>query len=418
MIVRVQMINCQSWKNSAFTLSKDKLNVIVADNGTGKSVFFKMLKITSHPKYFDRTERKDLIRKGEEFAAIFLQFDDGAIACTKVFPTYTLYIYKPADSESAITSYEPDPRMLQQAGLLSDGNTPFVANIVDSDQDLLLVNSKLKYNFNLVQLLVQNADLETVKERTKENINRIINPLSSVSSRCDLLEKAIRDSKYCDTVTRELQLDTAENAEFVMYKIIDIVNNVIEIGKAMQNSVDYDFLVEIEEFIELMETCNFSELCVGENLDYLDPIVSFVESLESCEFSKLVVDAKPANVDNELSLVEKLETLDLKLLYVGEAVPDVSKEIDLLEALESIFWEELKVMPEPDIQTEHLDMLDTLVDLNKSFVLLSSVLLTKDKLLSEIESAESELQKSGTVYDCAIHGKVVYNGKNCIPYSE
>ena len=85
MIVQVQMINCQSWKNSTFDLATDRINVIIADNGTGKSVFFKMLKITTNPNYFSRAERKDLIRRHEECATILFKFDDGSIAATKVF---------------------------------------------------------------------------------------------------------------------------------------------------------------------------------------------------------------------------------------------------------------------------------------------------------------------------------------------
>lgn len=39
MIVQVQMINCQSWKNSTFDLATDRINVIIADNGTGNQYF-------------------------------------------------------------------------------------------------------------------------------------------------------------------------------------------------------------------------------------------------------------------------------------------------------------------------------------------------------------------------------------------
>ena len=48
MIVQVQMINFQRWKNSTFDLATDWLNLIIADNCTGKSVFFKLLKITTN----------------------------------------------------------------------------------------------------------------------------------------------------------------------------------------------------------------------------------------------------------------------------------------------------------------------------------------------------------------------------------
>ena len=45
MIETIQLVNCQSWQNGSFTLSRDKINVIIAKNDTGKSVLMKMLKI-------------------------------------------------------------------------------------------------------------------------------------------------------------------------------------------------------------------------------------------------------------------------------------------------------------------------------------------------------------------------------------
>lgn len=70
MIAQVNMKDCQSWKDGGFSLASDRVNVIVADNGTGKSVFMKMLKITACPKYFSREERSSLIRWGAIFAQI------------------------------------------------------------------------------------------------------------------------------------------------------------------------------------------------------------------------------------------------------------------------------------------------------------------------------------------------------------
>ena len=50
MLVKAQLINCQNIKNATFTFATDKINIIAADNGTGKSILFKMLKITDCPK--------------------------------------------------------------------------------------------------------------------------------------------------------------------------------------------------------------------------------------------------------------------------------------------------------------------------------------------------------------------------------
>lgn len=52
MIETIQLVNCQSWQNGSFTLSRDKINVIIAKNDTGKSVLMKMLKVSVSPKFF------------------------------------------------------------------------------------------------------------------------------------------------------------------------------------------------------------------------------------------------------------------------------------------------------------------------------------------------------------------------------
>ena len=56
MIHSVRLINCQSWENGIIPLAQDRINVLRADNNSGKSVFFKMLKITACPGYFTPKE--------------------------------------------------------------------------------------------------------------------------------------------------------------------------------------------------------------------------------------------------------------------------------------------------------------------------------------------------------------------------
>lgn len=419
MILKIQMINCQSWKNSSFSLATDKVNVIVADNGTGKSVLFKMLKITSHPKYFDRNDRKDLIRHGAECAEIYFAFDDGGIAATKVYPTYVLYLYKPDDNSEVEASYEPNPEMLQRVGLISDGDTPFVANIVDSDQDLLLVNTRLKYNFNLVKMLVENVDLESVKERVSEAQYKISNPISSINSRCAVLQKAISNSVYCDVATRELQLDLTEQAENVMFALIDVVNDLLIIKDVMSNKTDYDFLLKAEELMESLESCSVDDLFPGKDYSYLEPVLRLTESIESFDLDGLRI-AKPVDsaVEDTLQLLEQLEQLEFSDVFVGSGIPDLEDEVKLLESLEELPLADLRMTVKPAIQNEHIDLLERSEQIYQIFVLLSSIFMTMHDAKQKADEAESNLLKAGTVYDCSIYGKVVYDGKSCLPYSE
>ena len=93
MIHSVRLINCQSWENGIIPLAQDRINVLRADNNSGKSVFFKMLKITACPGYFTPKERKKLIRNGCDSANILYAFTDGSVGACSVYPTRVMYLY-------------------------------------------------------------------------------------------------------------------------------------------------------------------------------------------------------------------------------------------------------------------------------------------------------------------------------------
>lgn len=264
MITKVKMVNCQSWKNSDFTLVPDRLNTIVADNGTGKSVFMKMLKITACPKYFSREERKHLIRTGEESATIYFEFDDGGMACTKVFPTYTLYMYKPFDSVEIQKSYEPLPEVLKRIGLITDESSDFVANIIDTDQDLLLVNSKLKNNYNLIRMHTQNPMLETVRERVCDTLIKTLNTYSSIASKKQSLQSIVDEAVYFDIDTRAIQLDNTERSIDLMYQVIDVYGAVAKIVQLFGFVTDYELLSKMLTVLETIETIDLRKFEVFE----------------------------------------------------------------------------------------------------------------------------------------------------------
>ena len=77
MIKQIRLVNCQSLEDITFNFATDKLNVLVADNSTGKSVLFKMLKVTANPDVFPAKKRSQLIRRGAESAIMACLFDTG-----------------------------------------------------------------------------------------------------------------------------------------------------------------------------------------------------------------------------------------------------------------------------------------------------------------------------------------------------
>ena len=78
-LLQIRLVNCQSWKDGVIEFSKG-LNVIRANNNTGKSVIFKMLKVTCNPESLDKADREDIIRRGSEYAEVTYLFDDSVPA--------------------------------------------------------------------------------------------------------------------------------------------------------------------------------------------------------------------------------------------------------------------------------------------------------------------------------------------------
>lgn len=390
MISKIQMQNCQSWRDGTIELATDKLNVIAADNGVGKSVLFKMLKITSDPNYFNRAERKDLIRRHEEYARILFEFDDGGLAATTVYPTYTLYLYKPADSETVQTSYEPPTEMLRQLELLTDGVTPFIANLVDADQDLLLVNSRTKYNYNLIKMLVEHADLEKVREVIQEATVAVANPLTSLTKKCTFLENKIAQSEYFDIAAKELQIKKLEKSKDVLMQLIDLYNTM----EALRGAIEYD-----------------------KDFDKLEVYMQILEHVSDLDLSSLKVLDNPPNVSASLDVLEILENINLQDLKVLKQAPEADDALKLLECISQLELGDLAILKDVGYCEPALDILQGLEDLHAAISLLRQHEDLADNAKNDISELYDELLQSGEMVSCGVHGKVIYNGQECIPYS-
>ena len=85
MLEAVRFINCQSFEDVTLKFATDKVNILIADNSTGKSILFKMLKVTANPDYFTVKQRNLLIRRGADSASMICAFSDGSIGITSIF---------------------------------------------------------------------------------------------------------------------------------------------------------------------------------------------------------------------------------------------------------------------------------------------------------------------------------------------
>lgn len=135
-----------------------------------------MLKISACPKIFNVRKRKKLIRWGYSNAQALYEFTDESIGGVVVYPTKVLYLYLPIGSKVWQKSYKPDPRMLENLGLIVSRNSNFIANVIDTDQSLLLVDAEAKSTYDFIKMLCNNAMLDEYAEKL-DNMKKEMYPV-------------------------------------------------------------------------------------------------------------------------------------------------------------------------------------------------------------------------------------------------
>lgn len=387
MIKQLRLINCQSWEDQIINLSTDKLNVIAARNNTGKSVIYKMLKVLGCPKYYSKNDLKDLIRWGAEKADMLLLFDDGSIGSVSVYPNRVAYGYKNAGSDYFLTSDIPFTEVLMKAGIVSDVDGQFVANIIDTDQDMLLVNSDLKSNYDLMKLLVFNEDLNAIRDRSEALLLQFRDTQIQLEVKTQKLQSMISDIEYVDIASLEFALDRQRCVCNFMYQFIDAYRKLERILTIQADKTNYD---------ELLRGC------------------AILARLEEAQPEDLVVQEFQFD-ESALSLLEALEKNGVQNLCVPDK-PISSTYVDLLSAVESVNPDDLLISAKPE-KIEFVDILENFEDALTNLCDIGTYLMRANEAKKEAEYLFDLFSNSGIKYACPIYKEVIFDGEKCLPYS-
>lgn len=392
MLTKIRFINCQSFKDVTYELATDKLNVIIAENDTGKSIVFKMLKLAGCPKYYDKEYRRELIRHGADHASVGFEFDDGAAAVMNVFPERVIYLYQSPSGVQYQPSLEPPREFVEHLGLLADGDNDFIANIIDADQDLLLVNSNLAYNFALIKLIVFNDDLDNLNEKIDTIVQEYQGYIRNVGSAAGVYEYQLKNLAYRDVNALEQAVDKATMACNSMYSFIGCYDVLERLSSGTAVLRDYDFLLLV---CKLLAACERS-----------------FSALKSVSVSKPSLQI--ADVELETKLQEVKDYLEVFTGKVKE--PPSEKLITVLENLEEITkrFSSFNISEDRSKLVSVVDVLKKVETIHDSLMLLNQSCQCKTSTTKFITELKEELVSAGSEYDCPIYGKVVYNGEYCV----
>lgn len=364
MIDQIRLKNCQSWKDITITLSQDTVNVLVAQNDTGKSVLFKILKLAGCPNYYSEKDRVDLIRRGCSFAQAVFKFTDGSFAIMRIERTGTLYFFL-EDSKAPLIPYlEPPSEMVNHLGLLVSGEERFIANIIDTDQGLLLVDPKLKSNYELVRMIATCEELDTVRDNVEALIKEFRSYNLRVHDKSNLLERQLTQLKFTDVAAMQEKYERCNLAFDTLYSLCDVLDSAAVVASYCTVATDFDELLNVASILEELESvCRLVKGVV------VQPFVS--------------------------SLVPLADAL-IDLESIGEWVERVSPLSDVSGCEQCVGL---------------LEVVDSLFSLCSS---LEVSLYQAVVCNQEVENLNRAFRESGRVVDCPIYGEVVFDGEKCV----
>lgn len=409
----VQITGFQSWKNCTVNFS-DGLNIIAAPNNTGKSVFFKCIQLVGYPNSFTKEEKESMIRKDCERASALFLFTDGSASLVFIYTKGNIYFYADkfdgADTNWSDKSFTPQPKLINNLGLIIEPSNGFIANMLSLKHDLFLIESDSKANNDLIKALTQNDQLTRLCETFREKLPEIDKKYGEAADIEAIYEKALESYEYVDIAELEedvkeyeLRLGIFESSVYIFRELEDLASITLP---EINLRVCVDILDIIGLFIDLNEYSELDKNKIQEDLNTIETIITLED----------IVDAI-----NEIQIKETIEEAQFNLkvfdllstcIQINNSIIEYSNRIDYYKRISSNL-DEFKF---------NLDNYNNLVEFNNLMDKLNLTLNEYEsykKDCNEIKERLEQLQKDFKTYDCPVHGRIVLTENDvCVPMIE
>lgn len=387
----LKLKNFQSHKDTYMEFA-DGLNVIVAPNNTGKSVLFKALQVTTLPGDISNEDRKQYIRYGETKATIMWCFSDDSIYLVDVLPTRNHYYYIEdinVSNKPEFVGEVPNKDLLDKLSIIMHNG--LIGNLINTEQDMFLVNSNESTNYSIISMLIVHEELQKIiNVLEQEKIPSAKRLLSDIEMKRSSYVSILNNYSYVNTESLQQRIKLQEMVVGAVECLVGPLETLDSV--AICNDVTHNTIVRVG-IAELLNPVNVGLANLRECKDYsrdYNRMLTTAGSLE--ETAKDLFRAQDETVIN--TTVEQLEVLS--------NLTNVSNSLD---SIGSVISKDINNL---------LELAEGLSKVKNSL----DVILAKGDIDKKNEFLRKEIDRlGGANIECPIHGTIKFVQGQCIPYN-
>ncbi len=397
MIKELSLVNCQSWENEVLKLAADRVNILCADNNVGKSVFGKMLRNAVFPNRLRTKEvRMQYIRHGAPYAQLGMLGDDGAVVLFRIYPDRVIYAYREVGKDKFIMSPTIPDTMVRMLGLRYNDKSHLITNVIDAGQQLFLVNSDQQANNSIILEYMTDDEIEGFLAYMEELYRQTVTSSDSVYSRFRYVTGQLDELKHVNTDFMEQSINRTQTLMQLLDRLTEAGGKLHTIRQDGGGELDFGVLLPLAE---LALKCRRAE---GYHAK--------VQSFNSMDYALAGFGAKVQSVSRLIGNARVTELGDYQRMRVIEKV--ATKIATVRDAIGGIHPSKLPTLAaKPQLLTV-TEKVQEVLRLQRA---LDHSVQEAARCNCFIAKARERLLQGGKSVDCAVYGKVVYDGKTCIP---
>lgn len=392
MLSKIRLKNIQSNVDVTYEFSEG-LNIIKAENNTGKSVLIKAINLLAKGHKMKTEERAQYITFGNDKGEIYVHAN-GFIHYIEIYPNVSNFYYGKFLNGLEFMGNQIPKELIEALSLIICSDD-LIGNIIDENQSKFLVESDSKINNAVLGVVTKCDDSEKLIEVLTERVKELTNDIRLAERDKQFAESELEVLEYQNIDDIIVQHRKNNVAIILMDKLVTIhekLNTLQEIKSVPNN------------FSELIDLCNRLEGISRK----LDNVVDY----EYKEFDSSLVESSLSFVNKLNNISSSLDRITIceDMKYSLEDVKFVNDLIDISNRLDNIDY--VKVPSEKDIKG--LEYLRKISDSINKLDSLARNIIEDEIAITNIKDELDNLE--GEVYDCPIHGTIKFVDEKCVPY--